>query len=136
MRFVAIAISSVLALVLISATSAIAADEMKDNGISKNAIIIDAPDIRKIPENVIGPRFSTLLGEPVYSNSGKLIGEIEDFVMARGGEMYAVIDTENGPLAELAELVDDEKNIVIVSLRELRRSDVRESPSAKSSTGQ
>ncbi|MDX1593376.1 MAG: PRC-barrel domain-containing protein [Gammaproteobacteria bacterium] len=83
-------------------------------------IVVDAPDLFKVPESVTGPRFSTLLGETVYSNKGKRIGEIEDFVLAKGGEMYAVIDTSKDPIADLLDLADDE--IVIVPLRELRRS--------------
>lgn len=134
MRERIIPIVALLGLTIAGAVPAMAADEMKVGDIPPNAIIIDAPDVRKIPENVIGPRFSSLLGESVYSNTGKEIGEIEDFVMARGGEMYAVIDTKKGPLAELAEIVDDEEAIVIVSLRELRRTAAPNASSTRSSS--
>ncbi len=83
-------------------------------------IVIDAPDLRRVRKDLTGPRFTTLIGEEIYSNSGKLIGEIEDFVMARGGQMYAVIDTAKGPIQKLLSMGDDE--MVILPLRELRRA--------------
>jgi sporulation protein YlmC with PRC-barrel domain len=83
-------------------------------------IVIDAPDLRRVNKDLTGPRFTSLIGEEIYSNSGKLIGEIEDFVMARGGHMYAVIDTSKGPIQKLLSMGDDE--MVILPLRELRRA--------------
>lgn len=118
------AMCAVIALAMASATPVLAAEEAQNRGGSERIIVIDAPDLRKVPEKVIGPRFSTLIGEPIYSNSGKQLGEIEDFVMAKGGAMYAVIDTENGPIEELVEFVDDD--IVIVPLGELRRSTAKD----------
>lgn len=83
-------------------------------------IVIDAPDLRRVRSDLLGPRFTSLIGEEIYSNSGKKIGEIEDFVMARGGNMYAVIDTSKGPIQSLFNMGDDE--MVILPLREVRRA--------------
>ena len=83
-------------------------------------IIIDAPDLRRVRKDLTGPRFTSLIGEEIYSNSGKLVGEIEDFVMTRGGQMYAVVDTSKGPIQKLLNMGDEE--MVILPLRELRRA--------------
>jgi sporulation protein YlmC with PRC-barrel domain len=82
--------------------------------------IIDAPDLRKVGKDLAGPRFKTLIGQEVYSNSGKKIGKIEDFVMADRGEMYAVIDTSDGPIEKLVKMGDSE--MLILPLRELRKA--------------
>jgi sporulation protein YlmC with PRC-barrel domain len=83
-------------------------------------IIIDAPDLRRVRKDLTGPRFTSLIGEEIYSNSGKLVGEIEDFVMTRGGQMYAVVDTSKGPIQKLLNMGNEE--MVILPLRELRRA--------------
>lgn len=83
-------------------------------------IIIDAPDLRKVGKQDAGPRFTTLIGQEIYSNSGKKIGKIEDFVMANRGEIYAVIDTSDGPIGKLTKMGDSE--MLILPLRELRKA--------------
>lgn len=90
---------------------------------SDKVLVVDAPDLRRTRTSVTGPRFTQLVGEEVYSNSGKRIGEIEDFVMSRG-EVYAVVDTSDGPLEELVNLGDQE--MVLLSARELRRATLRD----------
>ncbi|MQA64715.1 MAG: hypothetical protein GEU76_02260 [Alphaproteobacteria bacterium] len=82
--------------------------------------IIDAPDLRKVGKDLAGPRFTTLIGQEVYSNSGKKIGKIEDFVMASRGEIYAVIDSSDGPIEKLVKMGDGE--MLILPLRELRKA--------------
>ena len=119
MKFRSQAAGAAVVLAVAAVTPAVVDGHVKRAAAAEPVIIIDAPDLRKISDRTIGPRFSSLLGQPVFSNSGKLLGEVEDFVTARGGGMFAVIDTNEGPLGELEDLIDDE--IVIVSLRELRR---------------
>ena len=99
---------------------AFAAEKNNTVAEKKQVIVLDAPDLYKIPESAISPRFSTLLGMEVYSNKGKRIGEIEDFVMAKGGKLYAVIDTHKDPIADLLNLNDGE--LVIAPVRELRKT--------------
>lgn len=90
-------------------------------------LVIDAPDLRKVDKELAGPRFTTLIGQEIYSNSGKKIGDIEDFVMTNRGEIYAVIDTSNGPIEKLVKMGDSE--MLILPLRELRKA---APPAAKS----
>ena len=81
---------------------------------------VDRTDLRRVSEGEVAPRFSSLLGQEVYGSKGKRIGEIEDFVIAKGGEVYAVIDRSEGLLADIASIGDDD--IVVVKVRELRRA--------------
>ena len=83
-----------------------------------SVVVVDAPDLYRSPAMGNGPRLSELSGQAVYSNSGKKIGEIEDFAIGRGGDVVAVIDTDDGPLDELFDENDDE--MLIIPLRELR----------------
>lgn len=83
-----------------------------------SVVVVDATDLYRSPNTGNGPRLSELSGQTVYSNSGKEIGVIEDFAIGRGGDVVAVIDTENGPLDELFE--DGNEEILIIPLRELR----------------
>ena len=83
-----------------------------------SVVVVDATDLYRSPSTGSGPRLSELSGEAVYSNSGKQIGIIEDFAIGRGGEVVAVIDTDNGPLDELFE--DGNEDMLIIPLRELR----------------
>lgn len=83
-----------------------------------SVVVVDATDLYRSPSTGNGPRLSELSGEAVYSNSGKQIGIIEDFAIGRGGEVVAVIDTDNGPLDELFE--DGNEDMLIIPLRELR----------------
>lgn len=83
-------------------------------------LVVDAPDLFRVSEDIAGPRFSEISGQTVYSNTGRSIGEIEDFVMGRDGRIYAVIDTTDNPIAELVNLADQE--MMIVPVQELRRA--------------
>lgn len=83
-----------------------------------SVVVVDATDLYRSPGTANGPRLSELSGKPVYGNAGQQIGIIEDFAIARGGEIVAVIDTENGPLDELLEMGDED--MLVVPLRELR----------------
>ena len=86
----------------------------------KRVFIVDAPDLRKVGKDLAGPRFTTLIGQEIYSNSGKKIGKIEDFVMANRGEIFAVIDARDGPIEKLVKRGDGE--MLILPLRELRKA--------------
>ncbi|WPZ35344.1 PRC-barrel domain-containing protein [Thalassobaculum sp. OXR-137] len=83
-----------------------------------SVVVVDATDLYRSPGKGNGPRLSELSGQAVYSNSGKQLGVIEDFAIGRGGEVVAVIDTDNGPLDELFETGSED--ILIIPLRELR----------------
>lgn len=97
--------------------------QSKTGASSDKVLVVDAPDLRRTRADATGPRVTELVGEEIYSNSGKRIGEIEDFVMSRG-EIYAVVDTSDGPLEELVNLGDQE--IVVLSARELRRATLQD----------
>lgn len=88
-------------------------------GQGERVIVVDAPDLFRINKDELGPRFSSLGGREVYSNAGKRIGEIEDFVLTKGGQVYAVIDTSKGPIRDL--LKGDDGETVIVPIQELRQ---------------
>lgn len=88
----------------------------------ENVIVLDAPDIQKLRTDVEGFRIKDIIGTDVYSNGGKRIGELEDFVLARGGYLYAVIDTADGALTDVLDLSEDE--IVVVPWNQLRTSSV------------
>ena len=57
-----------------------------------SVVVVDAPDLYRSPAMGNGPRLSELSGQAVYSNSGKKIGEIEDFAIGRGG---AALDVDS-----------------------------------------
>lgn len=86
---------------------------------AETAIVVDQPDVQKLKVVDAGVQFSELLGAEVRGNAGKRIGEIEDFVIARGAYLYAVIDTSDGPLEELIDLGNDET--VVIPWDQLRR---------------
>ncbi|MEQ8234570.1 MAG: PRC-barrel domain-containing protein [Gammaproteobacteria bacterium] len=81
-------------------------------------IVLDRADVQKLRSVDEGFRASELVGTDVHGSAGGYIGEVEDFVVARGGYLYAVIDTTQGPLEELASLGDDET--IVVPWNELR----------------
>lgn len=110
-------------LALAFAPAAMGADATTMTKDGEHVLVVDAPDLFKISEKEIGPRFSSLKGKAIYSNAGKEIGEIEDFVMSRDGNVYAVIDTSKGPIKDLLKFNDGE--MMILPIRELRRA-VRE----------
>lgn len=86
----------------------------------EKAIIVDAPDVQKFnTTEVPGFRTSEVVGQDVYSNAGKRIGEIEDFMMSRSGYFYAVVDIEEGPLEPYVDLTEDD--VVVIPWDQLRR---------------
>lgn len=115
------ATAAFLGVALLTTVSAVAyaADRSNENTAGGQVIVIDATDLFKVSESVSGPRLSSLLDKDVYSNTGKRIGDIEDFVIGKDGMTYAVLDTSDGPVDKLVGLVKDD--MVIVPLRELRR---------------
>ena len=82
-------------------------------------LVVDQPDVQKLKVIDQGPRLSEFEGAEVRGNAGKRIGEIEDFVIARGGYLYAIVDTSDGPLEELVDLVEEET--IVIPWDELRR---------------
>jgi len=92
--------------------------------VAETRIVIDAPDVQRLAGQYHGASLSELIGTDVYSNSGKRIGEVEDFRIARGGYVYAVIDIQQGPLDGIIELADDD--LVVVPLEQLRTVSVQE----------
>lgn len=84
-------------------------------------IVVDAPDVQKLnAERVPGFRTSEVIGTDVYSNAGKRIGEIEDFVMSGNGYFYAVVDVQEGELERYIDITDDE--LVVIPWNQLRVS--------------
>lgn len=75
-------------------------------------VVLDRSDVQKLRVIDEGFRTAELIGTEVQGNAGGTIGEIEDFVVARGGYLYAVIDTNDGLLEELTSLGDDETIVV------------------------
>jgi len=98
------AVSLALAATLGFATVSAAADD--------SVIVLDRNDVQKLRVIDEGFRTTELIGIEVQGSAGTTIGEIEDFVVARGRYLYAVIDTDDGPLEELASLGDDETIVV------------------------
>lgn len=101
---------AVAALATLPSAPVQAADDM--------VVVVDATDLYRNSGPTNGPRLSELSGAPVYGNGGQQIGVIEDFAVARGGEIVAVIDADNGPLDDLLMIADEET--LVVPLRELR----------------
>jgi ribosomal 30S subunit maturation factor RimM len=58
-------------------------------------VVIDAPDVQKLRSVDESFLTSDIVGMEVYATSGRHIGEVEDFVVARGGFLYAVITLED-----------------------------------------
>ena len=88
---------------------------------SDRVIVVDAPDVQKLNSGKVpGFRTSEVIGTDVYSNSGKRIGEVEDFVMSGNGYFYAVVDIQEGVLERTIDLTDDE--LVVVPWNQLRVS--------------
>lgn len=107
-RLTTVAAATVAALAL--APAAIAAEQV---------LVIDAPDVRKLNTAADGGfRTSDVIGMDVYSNAGKRIGEVEDFVMSGSGSLYAVVDVEDGAIAQYVDLGDGDE--VVVPWRQLR----------------
>jgi sporulation protein YlmC with PRC-barrel domain len=86
--------------------------------------VIDQPDVQGFHKQDTGASLSRIIGTDVYSNSGKRLGEVEDFIVAEGGYLYAVIDIQDGPLESVIELPDGDK--VVVPWNELRTQSVPE----------
>jgi ribosomal 30S subunit maturation factor RimM len=87
-------------------------------------IVLDAPDLRKLDRDQRGFLRTEIVGTDVYGNGGKRIGEVKDFVVTRGGYLYAVVDTKEGALDGALDLSDGED--VVVPWDELRMSAVPE----------
>lgn len=86
----------------------------------EKAIIVDAPDVQKFnTTEVPGFRTSDVVGQDVYSNAGKRIGEVEDFMMSSSGYFYAVVDIEEGPLEPYLDVTEDD--VVVIPWDQLRR---------------
>ena len=91
------------------------------NDDAERVIVIDAPDVQKLnPGNVPGFRTSEVIGTDVYSNAGKRIGEVEDFVMSGNGYFYAVVDIQQGDVEQYIDVTDDE--LVVIPWNQLRVS--------------
>lgn len=91
---------------------------MSEKDMAEREIVIDAGDLYRVPASSVSHGFSSLMDRTVYGNAGGRVGEVEDFVISSDGNVYAVIDTSDGPIEEIADLADDE--IVIVPIQELR----------------
>lgn len=88
---------------------------------AERVIVVDAPDVQKLDsDSVPGFRTSEVIGTDVYSNSGKRIGEVEDFVMSGGGYLYAIVDIQDGVLDGALDLIDGE--VVVIPWSQLRAS--------------
>lgn len=88
---------------------------------AERVIVIDAPDVQKLSSaSVPGFRTSEVIGADVYSNAGKRVGEIEDFIMSSGGYFYAVVDIEDGEFEQYVDLADDD--LVVIPWDQLRAS--------------
>ncbi len=107
-----------------AASAAFAASLALGAQAAERVIIIDAPDVRQLRVDTPGRMLSEMIGTDVYGNGGKRIGEVEDFILARGGYLYAVIDVRDGPLDGILELGDGD--LVVVPWDELRLSSVPE----------
>ena len=89
---------------------------------TETVVMVDAPDVQKITKSDVGFRTSDVIGMDVYSNSGKKLGEIDDFMLDRTGHLYAVVDVHNGPLDGLIDLNGDDN--IVVPWDQLRVSSV------------
>lgn len=119
LRFTTFA-AALLGLAVALAPGAMAAEPVEGQATEDRVIVVDAPDLFRVSEETVEPRFTELIGREVYSNAGRRIGEIEDFVMARGGEIYAVVDIAGGPVHDLLTLGEGE--VLILPLREIRQA--------------
>jgi ribosomal 30S subunit maturation factor RimM len=107
-RLTAVAAATVVALAL--APAAIAAERV---------LVVDAPDVRKLNAASDGGfRTNDVIGMDVYSNNGKRIGEVQDFLMSGAGNLYAVVDIQDGAIERYVELSDDDE--VVIPWRQLR----------------
>ncbi|MEX2451316.1 MAG: PRC-barrel domain-containing protein [Rhodospirillales bacterium] len=111
-----IAACSAFALLLSVSGQALAAGE------SEGVLMIDQPDVQMLQGNVDSPSIGSIIGSDVYSNAGQKIGEIDDFVLV-GGELYAVLDVDDGPLEQYVEASGNEEQTIVVPARELRTAD-------------
>jgi ribosomal 30S subunit maturation factor RimM len=87
---------------------------------AKQVLVIDAPDIRKINTLDGGFKTSDVIGTDVYSNAGKRIGEVRDFMMSRSGHFYAVVDVQDSPIERYLNVDTDNGDVVVVPWRQLR----------------
>ena len=114
----ALAASAVTALAIGLQSSASAGPIDQD---AERVIVIDAPDVQKLnTEKVPGFRTSDVIGTEVYSNAGKRIGEVDDFVMSRNGYFYAIVDIQEGALESYIDVTNEE--LVVIPWNQLRVS--------------
>ena len=116
MRKLIIAACSAFALLLSVGGQALAAGE------DDKVLMIDQPDVQTFKGNLESPSLGSIIGSDVYSNAGEKLGEIDDFLLIEG-ELYAVLDVEDGPLEQYAEASENEEQTIVVPARELRMSD-------------
>lgn len=86
-----------------------------------DAIVVDAPDVKKMKTDVQHFNVKEVIGQSIYTNAGRKIGEVEDFVVADGGYLYAVVEVEEDANETLLPLSDGER--VVVPWDQLRRAD-------------
>lgn len=79
---------------------------------AEEVIVIDAPDLQKLGKEYRGKGLRELIGQDVYSNAWKQIGEITDFILTEGGHFYAVVDIDEGPLKQHVKLGEDDTVVV------------------------
>ncbi len=87
---------------------------------AEDVVVIDRPDLQKLDSRKQGRRMSDLMGKEVYSNNWTRLGEIEDFVFAEGGYLYAVVDTSDGPLDGIIDWPNDGEGNAVVPWDQLR----------------
>lgn len=87
---------------------------------AEEVIIIDAPDVKRLRNVDEGFRTSEVTGMTVIGNAGREIGEIDDFVIARGGYLYAIVALEQGMLEAIRDLGADEH--IVVPWNQLRKT--------------
>lgn len=106
-----------LAATVLAATPGLA----QTTGNGEEIIVVDAPDVQKVdPTRVPGFRTSEVIGMEVYSNAGKHIGEVDDFLMSGNGYFYAVVDTEEGEIIDAIDITDGD--VVVIPWNQLRVS--------------
>ena len=113
---VATATAAVLTLGLAGETSA-----------QDRVVVIDQPDLRILGWQDQRTRLQSLIGTDVYSNKGARIGEIEDFVLARGGFLFALVDYADGEFTDVIELRGEDAGDAVIPWNEIRmmeRSDI------------
>lgn len=87
---------------------------------AEDVVVIDRPDLQMLDAEKEGSRLSDLMRAEVYSNNWTRIGEIEDFVFAKGGYLYAVVDTTSGPLEEVIEWPEDGDGRAVIPWNQVR----------------